>query len=122
MRIVGLAAIAAFSVLASGCAVLPGSSSVSGDWSCRAIGAGSCQDIASNDVVDRAETGAAFNAAPTGLPARYADDRPIFYGRNVLRVTLAPWVDDEGRFHAGSTVFAPYGREMWGVSENELDS
>ena len=121
MRALGLAAAAAVSVMASGCAVLPDNSSISGDWSCRAVGAGSCSDIASNDVMGTVEPGAAVSAVPAGQPAQYANDRPTFYGRQVLRVTLAPWVDAEGRFHVGSTVFAPYGQEMWGASENELD-
>ena len=53
--------------------------------------------------------------ASAALPSQNAQDRPVFYGRQVARVTLAPWVDQDGRFHAGEVIFAPYGLELWGA-------
>ncbi|MCC5982659.1 MAG: TraV family lipoprotein [Oceanicaulis sp.] len=98
--------------LVTGCSTFRGSS-VSGEWSCRALGNSTCADIASNDIDVHEVSAGRIHVGPHGPLVSNAPDRPTFYGRQVLRVTLAPWVDGDGRYHAGTTIFAPYGDEQW---------
>ncbi len=121
MKAFGILALGAATLVMSGCSIIPGRSSISGEWSCRAIGESACQSIAYNDIThDRAgQDGAQVvtTAAPT-YQGVYGADRPTLFGRHVMRVTIGPWVDEEGRYHAASTIFAPTGAEIWGVPAN----
>ncbi|HCR95703.1 MAG: hypothetical protein CMH89_02370 [Oceanicaulis sp.] len=105
--------IAAGSLFMTGCTMLP--SSLSSDWQCPALGQSTCTDIASNDELMLEAGASGIVPASAALPSQNAQDRPVFYGRQVARVTLAPWVDQDGRFHAGEVIFAPYGLELWGA-------
>jgi len=118
MRVLGWLALGAAAVVTAGCSVIPGRSSVSGDWSCRAIGESACHSIAHNDITHEPAGGPEGQvvtfAGPTAQGV-YGADRPQLYGRHVMRVSIAPWIDEEGRYHAASTIFAPTGAEIWGV-------
>ncbi|GLK53535.1 hypothetical protein GCM10017621_30430 [Maricaulis virginensis] len=101
--------------LTGGCSFLPGQSSVSGDWSCRAIGQSTCHSIHENDVYQGRMDRQARITSGTHLSAGgIGADRPTFYGRHVLRVSMLAWVDDDGHYHAPTTVFAPVGEDTWG--------
>jgi len=111
-----LATLAA-AALTSGCSVLPGHSSVSGDWSCRAVGVSACHSIAHNDIVNDDPSIGSHQAVPASSPTAgvYDFDRPILFGRHVMRVSIAAWIDVNGHYHAPATVFAPTGEEIWGL-------
>ena len=125
MKALGILALGAATLVVSGCSVLPGRSSISGDWSCRAIGVSACQSIAHNDITNDqvGMDGAQVIATSASRDYRvYGSDRPTLFGRHVMRVTIAPWVDEDGRYHAASTIFAPTGAEIWGVpSDREME-
>ncbi|MDF1805783.1 TraV family lipoprotein [Hyphomonas sp.] len=124
MIVTRLIMIASAAAMMSGCSVLRGSSSVSGDWSCRAIGVSACQSIAHNDITNNrdAVTGSQVVQAVPTMPGVYGSDRPTLYGRHVMRVSIAAWVDEDGRYHAPSTVFAPTGDEIWGVPVQDAEA
>lgn len=113
MRILGAGCLAALALI-GGCSMIPGRSSVSGDWSCRALGQTTCHSISENDVRHSLTPGARM-VTGTSLQSGGIDaDRPTLYGRNVLRVSILPWIDTDGHYHAAATVFAPVGEDIWG--------
>lgn len=113
-RLLTIGAVAALA-LTGGCSILPGRSSVQGDWSCRAIGVSACHSIAENEARPlHAGANGRIVAGAGSDRAIHANDRPVFFGRHVMRISIASWVDDEGHYHAPTTVFAPVGDEMWG--------
>lgn len=105
------------SALMGGCSIMPGHGGVQSDWSCRAVGVSACHSISHNEAVQtQSLAGASYIGSPINPGGSTAGDRPAYYGRHVLRVTIAPWIDDDGRYHAASTIFAPTGRAVWGAA------
>lgn len=120
---------AATLLLLGACSTFGGQSTVSSDWQCRAIGEGSCTSIRENDrralgyvegmsarqpIMGPASQSVRYDASTAG------SEKPVFYGRTILRVTIAPWVDEAGHFHSGSVVFTAAGAEAWGPPRQSI--
>ena len=113
-----------------GLAILPLTgceTTTTGTWSCRAKGTTVCATTSQIDNADgpitrkatRTDANLAFGAKParwwqTQFPtAATREGEPVHASDQVMKVLIAPWIDNQGDYHGRSEIFAIMHKADW---------